>query len=241
MIVVSSFPEPSAALAAALTKASLGRAHEGFLSLRVGPHDLSRQTVVGPAVLARKLREFIAALDRRTPRPDNPAEAAIARDAAVLRAQAMTRLAEVAAQTAGVPGDHPDRRTDQPRTTSRTPFPAIPQDVAGLSVQEFTFDLDDLDGPRVPSMERICRTFMDDANRALVWWIRFGALQTWCDSPEVMARTTSDARILRDAREVAASFPLNDRWEFDATAFGRTLDGIALKRARTRVDSAASK
>lgn len=197
--------------------------------------------MVSPADLARRLRELITALDRRTPRADNPTEAAIARDAAVLRAQAASRLAEVIPQTAAVPDDDPDRRTDRPETTSRTPFPAIPKDVAGLSVEEFTFDLDDLDGPRVPSMERICRTFMDDANRALVSWIRFGALQAWCASPEVMARTTSDARILRDAREVAASFPLNDRWEFDAAAFGRTLDGIALKRARTGVDSAASK
>jgi hypothetical protein len=195
--------------------------------------------VVSPADLARRLRELITALDRRTPRADNPTEAAIALDAAVLRAQALTRLAEVAPQTAAVPGGDPDRRTDRPGTASRTPFPAIPKDVAGLSVEEFTFDLDDLDGPRVPSMERICRTFMDDANRALVWWIRFVALQAWCASPEVMARMTSDARILRDAREVAASFPLNDRWEFDATAFGRTLDGIALKRAQTGVDSAS--
>lgn len=197
--------------------------------------------MVSPADLVCRLRELITALDRRTPRADNPAEAAIARDAAVLRAQALTRLAEVTPQTAAVPGIDPDRRRDRPRTTSRTPFPAMPTDVAGLSVEEFTFDLDDLDGPRVPSMERICRTFMDDANRALVWWIRFGALQAWCASPEVIARMTSDARILRDAREVAASFPLNDRWEFDATAFGRTLDGIVLTRARTGVDSAASR
>jgi len=196
--------------------------------------------VVSPADLARRLRELITALDRRTPRADNPTEAAIARDAAVLRAQALSRLAEVALQTAAVPGVDPDRRTDRPGTTSRTPFPAIPKDVAGLSVEEFTFDLDDLDGPRVPSMERICRTFMDDANRALVWWIRFVALQAWCASPEVMARMTSDARILRDAREVAASFPLNHHWEFDTTAFSLAIDRIAQRRARTGADSAAS-
>lgn len=119
-----------------------------------------------------------------------------------------------------------------------TLFPAIPQDVAILTVQEFAFDLDELDGPVVPSMTRICRTFKDDANRALVWWIRFEALQTWCASPDVMARATSDARVLGDAREVAASFPLDHRWEFDPAAFGRAVDGIARRRARAAVDSA---
>lgn len=96
-----------------------------------------------------------------------------------------------------------------------------------LTVQEFTFDLEELYAPRVPSMERICRTFMDDANRALVRWIRFGALQTWHTSPDVVGWTTSDARILRDAREVAASSPLNHQWESDTTAFSLAVDGIA--------------
>ena len=59
---------------------------------------------------------------------------------------------------------------------NHTAIPATPGDVATLTVQEFTLDLDELEGNRVPSMERVCRTFMDDANRALVWWIRFGAL-----------------------------------------------------------------
>jgi hypothetical protein len=82
-------------------------------------------------------------------------------------------------------------------------------------------------------MERICRTFMDDANRALVWWIRFGALKTWRTNHDVIARSMSESGVLRDACEVAASFPLNPLWEFDATAFGRALDGVALRRART--------
>ena len=183
--------------------------------------------MVSAADLARRLRELITALDRRTPRAEDPAEAAIARDAAFLREQAVTRLADIAAQTAMLPDD-------------RTPFPAVPRDVAVLTVQEFTFDLDELDECQIPSMERICRVFMDDANRALVWCIRFGAWKAWCASPDVVARATSDARIVRDAREVAASFPLNHRWEFDSTAFGRAVDGIALRRARTGVDSKAS-
>lgn len=55
---------------------------------------------------------------------------------------------------------------------NHTAFPATPGDVATLTVQEFTFDLDELDVNQMPSMERVCRTFLD-ANRALVWWIRF--------------------------------------------------------------------
>lgn len=71
--------------------------------------------MVGPANLARRLRELITALDRRTPRLEHPAEAAIAQDAAFLREQAVTRLAEIAAQTAAVPDDDPDRRPTGPR------------------------------------------------------------------------------------------------------------------------------
>jgi hypothetical protein len=48
-----------------------------------------------------------------------------------------------------------------------TAFPATPGDVAALTVQEFTLELDELDGHRAASLERVCRTFMDDANRAL--------------------------------------------------------------------------
>ncbi len=183
--------------------------------------------MVSGADLARRLRELITALDRRRARAEDPAEAAIARDAVFLREQAVTRLADLAAQTAAAPDD-------------RTPFPAVPRDVAVLTVHEFTFDLDELDEHQIPPIERICRMFMDDANRALVWCIRFGAWKAWCSSPDVMVRATSDSRIVRDAREVAASFPLNHRWEFDSAAFGRAVDGISLRRARTGVDSAAS-
>jgi hypothetical protein len=169
------------------------------------------------ADVARRLREVIVALDRRVARPDDAAKSAIARDAASLRAQAVARLAEISTQT-----------------MVQTPFPATPADVAVLTVQEFAFDFEEFDGLGIPSMERVCRTFMDDANRALVWCIRFGALKAWRTSPDVVARSMSDSEILRDAREVAASFPLNSLWEFDATDFGRALDGMARKRARTR-------
>jgi hypothetical protein len=41
------------------------------------------------------LEELIAALDRRLPRVEQPAEAGIARDAAALRAKAVKRLTEL--------------------------------------------------------------------------------------------------------------------------------------------------
>jgi hypothetical protein len=61
------------------------------------------------AVLTRRLRELIAALDRRAPRVERPAESAIARDAAVLRARAVNRLAEIADDRTSAPVDPPDR------------------------------------------------------------------------------------------------------------------------------------
>ena len=51
---------------------------------------------------------------------------------------------------------------------NRTAFPATADEVAALTPQEFTIDLDDLEGNQAPSMDRVCQTFMDDANRALV-------------------------------------------------------------------------
>jgi len=166
--------------------------------------------------VARRLRELIVALDRRAPRSEHAGEAAIARDAAALREKAVNRLAEIA-----------DKKTP----AADTAFPSTPGDVAALTVQEFTFDLDQLDGNRVPSLDHVCRTFRDDANRALVWWIRFGALRNWCERTDVTTRSTSDSRIVRDACEVAASFPLNHLWEFDPIDFGRAVDGMAVKRA----------
>lgn len=189
---------------------------------------------IGLADVARRLREVIVALDRRAPRPGHAGESAIARDAASLRAQAVTRLAEVSTQIRSGSGKSPER-VDIPgaQAMNHTPFPATPADVAVLTVQEFTFDLDEFEGHIIPSMDRICQTFMHDANRALVWWIRFGALKAWRSNPDVIARSMSNSGILRDACEVAASFPLNHLWEFDATDFGRALDGMALRRAGT--------
>jgi hypothetical protein len=115
---------------------------------------------------------------------------------------------------------------------SHTAFPTTPADVAALTVLEFTIDLDELDGKRVPSLDRVCRTFMDDANRALVWWIRFGALRAWCAGTDVMVRLTSDASTLRDACEAAASFPLDHRWEFDPKDFRSAIEAVTSRRAQ---------
>ena len=56
-----------------------------------------------------------------------------------------------------------------------TPFPARPCDVVALTVREFACSLD-LDA--AASLDVACRRFLDDANRALVWFIGFRAL--WC-------------------------------------------------------------
>jgi hypothetical protein len=55
---------------------------------------------VNRSKLTRELEELIAALDRRVPRVEEAGEAAIARDAAELRAKASKRLAELAADRA---------------------------------------------------------------------------------------------------------------------------------------------
>ena len=86
---------------------------------------------------------------------------------------------------------------------NRTAFPATPEEVAVLTPQEFTFDLDDLNGNDAPSMDRVCQTFIDDANRALVWWIRFGALKAWCAL-----------------------------WEFEPAPFSSALEAVTVRRAR---------
>jgi hypothetical protein len=51
--------------------------------------------------LARELSELIAALDRRLPRVEQAGEAAIAREAAALRARAVQRLAEITSGSSG--------------------------------------------------------------------------------------------------------------------------------------------
>jgi hypothetical protein len=66
--------------------------------------------VTGPYDLARELAELIGALDRRVPRIEQTGEAAIARDAAALRAKAVERLAELATNDPSTAPDS-DRQT----------------------------------------------------------------------------------------------------------------------------------
>lgn len=58
-----------------------------------------------PTRLVRDLLELIAALDRRPPRPERAAEAAIARDAAVLRASTLKQIAELEPETTSAPAE----------------------------------------------------------------------------------------------------------------------------------------
>ena len=70
---------------------------------------------LGLADVARRLRELIAALDRRTPRVEDAAESGIARDSAVLRARAVARLTEISVQTTSLPDHDPDQVQDAGR------------------------------------------------------------------------------------------------------------------------------
>jgi hypothetical protein len=67
------------------------------LSLARIEHAGSTHTVINAQDVTRELEELIAALDRRVPRVEQAGEAAIARDAAALRAKAVDRLAKLAA------------------------------------------------------------------------------------------------------------------------------------------------
>jgi hypothetical protein len=67
--------------------------------------------------LIRQLRELIAALDRRVPHVERAGEAAIARDAAMLKAKALKRIAELDDQQHS--SARSDSSTAQKRTTSR--------------------------------------------------------------------------------------------------------------------------
>ena len=97
-----------------------------------------------------------------------------------------------------------------------TPFPARPCDVVPLTPQEFTRELVPTDAP---SIDAICQRFVDDTNRALVWLIRFEALTAWRTRPDMAAWLISGATREDRTCELAASFTLNEEWEFDAETF----------------------
>lgn len=95
--------------------------------------------------------------------------------------------------------------------------------MVALTVPEFACALD-LDA--TSSLDVGCRRFLDDTNRALVWFIRFRALMAWRERSDMAAWLTSGAAHARHACEVAASFKLNDEWQFDAEAFRSAVESI---------------
>jgi hypothetical protein len=108
-----------------------------------------------------------------------------------------------------------------------TPFPSTPCEVVALTVPEFTCELD-LNSS--VSLDSVCQRFVEDANRALVWFIRFRALTAWSGRPEVAEWLRSDASRSRHACEVAASFGLNGEWGFDAGPFRSAVECAARNR-----------
>lgn len=97
-----------------------------------------------------------------------------------------------------------------------TPFPSRPCDVIALTVSEFTSELN---MNTEVSYDIVCRRFLDDANRALVWFIRFRALTGWCEREDMAAWLRSEPARTLYARELAASFDLNADWQFDSERF----------------------
>ena len=112
-----------------------------------------------------------------------------------------------------------------------TPFPAKPCDVVALTVAEFTRDLD-LNA--MVSLDDICRRFIDDTNKALVWVIRFRALAAWCVRTDVASWLGSRPSHAQHACEVAATFELNGEWEFDADAFRSAVEIQGLSRSASQ-------
>jgi len=97
-----------------------------------------------------------------------------------------------------------------------TPFPTLPADVVQLSEQEFAGGLQLQD---IVSIDMVCHRFPEDTNRALVWFIRFRALITWCEQAEIAPWLLLEPRHAPHACAVAASFALNAGWEFDTDRF----------------------
>jgi hypothetical protein len=103
-------------------------------------------------------------------------------------------------------------------------LPARPSDVAALTVPEFTCELD-LSGS--VSLDAVRRRFLEDTNRAVVWFIRFRALTSWCERRDVAQWLRSAPSHTHHARELAASFELNEAWEFDAERFRSAVESVA--------------
>jgi hypothetical protein len=112
-----------------------------------------------------------------------------------------------------------------PQVAARmTPFPARASEVVALTVAEFTCDLD---LHAAGSFERDCLRFLEDANRTLVWFIRFRALTAWCEQADISAWLQVNPAYPQHACEVAASFELNDDWQFDPEPFRSAVESVA--------------
>jgi hypothetical protein len=118
-------------------------------------------------------------------------------------------------------------------TMRGTEFPTRPCEVAALTVSEFTFELD-LNA--TIAFDRVCRRFLDDANRALVWFIRFRALMAWRERDDMATWVEAGLSRAEHACEVAASFALNQDWEFDAEAFRSAVESVGQHTARRASD-----
>jgi hypothetical protein len=105
----------------------------------------------------------------------------------------------------------------------KTPFPASPCDVVALSVPEFMSELD-LHG--AVSLDAVCRRFLEDTNRAVVWFIRFHALTAWRERQDVAQWLRLEPSHAHHACELAASFDLNAAWEFDAERFRSAVESV---------------
>jgi len=98
-----------------------------------------------------------------------------------------------------------------------------------LTVPEFTCQLDSND---MVSIDVVCQRFPEDMNRAVVWFIRFRALTAWCALTETASWLRSQPLRTARACELAASFELNERWEFDADRFRSAVDSVAARPER---------
>jgi hypothetical protein len=105
-----------------------------------------------------------------------------------------------------------------------TPFPARPPEVVALTVTEFTSELKLSESV---SFDVICHRFVDDINRALVWFIRFRALTAWCERADTEPWLHAQASHAERACALAASFDLNDDWQFDAERFRLAVEAVA--------------
>jgi hypothetical protein len=105
-----------------------------------------------------------------------------------------------------------------------TPFPTRPSDVAALTPSEFARALD---LHASVSIDDVCHRFVDDANRALVWLIRFRALTTWCERTDTDPWLRAEPVRAERACAMAASFVLNEDWEFDAGEFRSAVQSVA--------------